>query len=593
MSSYEEFRGTGGSLYYLRRQDILTGSDRVRIEIRDRASGLVSGVVNLTPGIDYNIDYLQGRILLSEPLSSTARDDLLIRGTSLPGDEAYLVVRYEYTPGFDQLDALSVGAQGHYWFGEHVKLGLTANNNDQGDTNSSIDGADITVRMSSESWFKLQDARTEGLITSTYRSTDGGFGFSGYDDAFFQSVQEAGGYRADVSVGLNDVFARTQGRVTLYKQELDAGYSAPGFLSPSALENYGGTFRMPVTPKLSLNAKADRRVAEQGLETRGQEIDVLYRLNERWGVSTGVRDDLRIDRSPVVPLTQEQGDRKDAVVQAEYDSKGRWSAYGFVQDTLSVTGDREENGRVGTGGSYRFSQKLRVNAEVSDGDLGTGGSLGTRYMPNERTTVYMNYALENESAEAVLQPGAAGVGGGNLTTGVKTRLSDSTSVYLEERYRSASYMSGLTHSTGVNLVPTQRLSFQREHGHRHPHGHADRRRDEAPSGRVQRRLRPGRPPGLERCRIPHGRRRAARSVVRDAATRGCSGATSSTSSAKRRAWSASSTIRTARARSGSSTTAATRKPFWATRSAPCATTGSTRCSSTPISTTCRRRTKSR
>jgi hypothetical protein len=274
----------------------------------------------------------------------------------LPGDEAYLVVRYEYTPGFDQLDALSVGAEGHYWFGEHVKLGVTANNNDQGDTNSSIDGADITVRMSSESWFKLQDARTEGLITSTYRSTDGGFGFSGYDDAFFQSVQEAGGYRADVSVGLNDVFARTQGRVTLYKQELDAGYSGTGFLSPSALENYGGTFRMPVTPKLSLNAKADRRVAEQGLETRGQEIDVLYRLTERWGVSTGVRDDLRIDRSPVVPLTQEQGDRKDAVVQAEYDSKGRWSAYGFVQDTLSVTGDREENGRVGTGGSYRFSR---------------------------------------------------------------------------------------------------------------------------------------------------------------------------------------------------------------------------------------------
>jgi len=32
----------------------------------------------------------------------------------LPGDEAYLVVRYEYTPGFDQLDALSVGAQAHY-----------------------------------------------------------------------------------------------------------------------------------------------------------------------------------------------------------------------------------------------------------------------------------------------------------------------------------------------------------------------------------------------------------------------------------------------------------------------------------------------
>src|SRR5690606_2255398 len=72
LGAYEEFRGTGGSLYFLRRQDILPGSERVRIELRDRVSGLVTGVVNLTPAIDYDVDYLQGRILLTEPLASTA-----------------------------------------------------------------------------------------------------------------------------------------------------------------------------------------------------------------------------------------------------------------------------------------------------------------------------------------------------------------------------------------------------------------------------------------------------------------------------------------------------------------------------------------
>jgi hypothetical protein len=29
--AYEEFRGTGGSLYYLRHQDVLIGSERLRI----------------------------------------------------------------------------------------------------------------------------------------------------------------------------------------------------------------------------------------------------------------------------------------------------------------------------------------------------------------------------------------------------------------------------------------------------------------------------------------------------------------------------------------------------------------------------------
>ena len=40
-------------------------------------------------------------MLLSEPLSSTADDNLLVRSGGVSGDEAYLVVRYEYTPGFD------------------------------------------------------------------------------------------------------------------------------------------------------------------------------------------------------------------------------------------------------------------------------------------------------------------------------------------------------------------------------------------------------------------------------------------------------------------------------------------------------------
>ncbi|PWG73612.1 hypothetical protein DF186_22175, partial [Enterococcus hirae] len=58
VGSREEFRGTGGSLSFLQHQDLLVGSERLRIEVRDKASGIVTGVVNLTPGIDYDIDYL-------------------------------------------------------------------------------------------------------------------------------------------------------------------------------------------------------------------------------------------------------------------------------------------------------------------------------------------------------------------------------------------------------------------------------------------------------------------------------------------------------------------------------------------------------
>jgi hypothetical protein len=453
MPSYEEFRGTGGSLYYLRHQDLLTGSERLRIEIRDKDSQIVTGVVNLRPYVDYDIDYLQGRIMLSEPLSSTADDNLLVRSSGLSGDEAYLVARYEFTPGFDDLDATAVGGQGHYWFGDHVRLGLTGNSNEEGAADSKLGAADLTLRMSSDSFIKVQAGRSEGLVSTPLRSNDGGFGFQGPDPLPFTEA-EAGAYRADVSVGLGDLFEGSNGRFNLYVQERDAGYSAPGQATLKDTEQYGGAFRMPVTKRLSLAAKGDQRTEEQGLETRAIELDLGYQLTEKWSLSTGVRNDRREDHSPVVPPTQEQGERTDAVVQVKFDPGASWRAYGFVQDTVASSGGREENGRVGAGGSYLPTKRFRIDGEASDGDLGFGARIGTNFLYSERTSLYLNYALENERTDNGLR-----VRRGNLVSGVKRRLSDTSSVYLEERYQDAGTLTGLTHATGINLVARERWNL--------------------------------------------------------------------------------------------------------------------------------------
>ncbi len=451
LPSYEEFRGTGGSLYFLRHQDILTGSERVRIEIRDKVSGIVAGVVNLRHPMDYDIDYLQGRLLLSEPLSSTAEDNLLVRSSGLSGDEAYLVVRYEYTPGFDKLDAVAVGGQGHYWVNDHVRLGLTANSN-EGDAESNLGAADLTLRMSSTSWFKVQTGRSEGLVSSPLRSVDGGFGFSGPDALSFSNAK-ADAYRADLSVGLGDVFhgPAERGRITFYTQKLDAGYSAPGQATIKDTNYYGGTFKMPVSKWLSLAAKGDQRIEDQGLETRAIEVNIVSKLTEKWSISTGVRNDLRQDHSPVIPLTQEQGERTDAVAQVTFDPHASWRAYSFVQETVASSGGRKDNARVGAGGSYRPKERFRIDAEVSDGDLGVGGRIGTKFLYSEQTSLYLNYALENERTDNGRE-----VRRGNLVSGAKTRLSDSSSVYLEERYQDHGSLTGLTHATGVQLVVRER-----------------------------------------------------------------------------------------------------------------------------------------
>jgi flagellar motor protein MotB len=455
LPSYEQFLGTGGSLYFLHHQDILTGSESVRIEVRDKASNIVTGVVNLRPNVDYDIDYLQGRLLLSEPLSSTANDNLLVRTNGLSGDQSFLVVRYEYTPGLDSLNQVAVGGQGSYWVNDHLKLGLTADSN-EGDGASNLGAADLTLRKSANSWFKVQAGRSTGLLSPSLQSNDGGFAFQGPDQQSFTGAKAAA-YRADVSVGLSDFFKGHDGRFAFYTQRLDAGYSAPGQMTIKDTEQYGGIFKMPVTSRLSLMAKGDQKTEDQGLETRAIELDLGYKLTTRWSFSAGVRNDMRKDNSPVVPLTQEQGERTDAVAQVKFSPSDTWSAYGFAQDTVATSGGRPDNSRIGLGGSYRLTKRFRIDGEASDGDLGPGGKIGTSFLYSERTSLYLNYSLENERTDndQLVHSGSWG----NLVSGVKTRLSDSSSVYAEERYQTGASQSGLTHATGINLGTKERWNF--------------------------------------------------------------------------------------------------------------------------------------
>ncbi|MGC2745810.1 MAG: flagellar motor protein MotB, partial [Candidatus Angelobacter sp.] len=229
LASYEQFLGTGGSLYFLHHQDILTGSENVHIEVRDKASNIITGVVNLRPNVDYDIDYLQGRVLLSEPLTASANDNLLVRTSGLSGDQSFLVVRYEYTPGLDKLDQVAVGGQGSYWLNNYMKLGFTADSN-EGDGASNLGAADLTLRKSANSWLKVQAGRTTGLLSPSLQSNDGGFGFQGPDDQSLTN-SKAGAYRADLSVGLSDFVKGHDGHFAFYTQRLDAGYSAPGQLT--------------------------------------------------------------------------------------------------------------------------------------------------------------------------------------------------------------------------------------------------------------------------------------------------------------------------------------------------------------------------
>ena len=452
VGSREEFRGTGGSLYFLNRRDLLIGSERLRIEVRDKATGLVREVARLQPELDYDIDYIQGRVLLTEPLSAIADDRLLVRNDGLSGDEVWLVVQYEFTPGFDEVDALNTGARAHYWLGDFAKLGVTVNRNEESSNDSSLYAADLTLRHSTNSWLKLQASRSEGRLSTSLRSVDGGFGFATSTDAS-DDRDHAYAYRVDASVEFSEWVEALRGRLTAYGQHQGAGYSAPGLNTLTDTEQIGGTLELPIADGVALHAKADHIQQEDGLVQTAVEVDARVRVAKDWQVEVGARHEDRRDDAEIVSATQEEGDRTDAVVQVTWDAPGRTEAYAFGQATVRSTGDRDRNHRGGVGGEVRVSDRLSVDGEVSHGDLGPAARAGTRYQHDDQTQLYMNYALDNERGFGGLHSRR-----GSLTTGARSRIADSASVYAENQYQHASVV-GLTRAVGIDYTPNERWTL--------------------------------------------------------------------------------------------------------------------------------------
>src|SRR6056297_4242737 len=58
----DELELTGGILYYLRQDDLIAGSENIKLELRDSSTDRVLESRNLIAGEDYDINYLQGRI---------------------------------------------------------------------------------------------------------------------------------------------------------------------------------------------------------------------------------------------------------------------------------------------------------------------------------------------------------------------------------------------------------------------------------------------------------------------------------------------------------------------------------------------------
>lgn len=177
-ADHNELYATGGTLFYTRNRNITEGSEKIRVEIRDKIQGMVMSSYDLQEGADYDINYDEGRIMLSRPLSSVAATDTLVSADILDGNPVFLIVDYEYEPeSYDLNKVPNRGIRGYTWIGDHLKIGGTAVEEKRPGGDYDMRGVDATVKFGRNTKITAEYATTNTQQMDSSVSYDGGLSY--------------------------------------------------------------------------------------------------------------------------------------------------------------------------------------------------------------------------------------------------------------------------------------------------------------------------------------------------------------------------------------------------------------------------------
>ncbi len=454
----DEFRGTGGSLYFLKRQDISIGSERVRIEVRDRDTGLVLQTHDLRPQEDYDIDYIQGRVVLLRPLASAAADGGTVRESSSAGNLPVLVVRYEYTPAIGDLNGYTIGGRGSAWLGEYVRVGATAQRETTEAADQTLLGADALFRLSAGTYVKAEFAQTNGPAFGQANSVDGGLTFN---DIASPTGRPANAYRVEAAADFGELLDKKgdHGRAAMFYENFDAGFASNGHLTQTDTRRWGASASITALKDTELAAKYEELQSHSAGAHRVASADVKQPLGGGFEARLGVRHDAQVPG--LLYNSTESGKRTDTAIELAYKPGGRnWSVYGFGQVTLDRDATRRSNNRAGLGAKAELTDRMTLAAEVSEGDGGLGADLQLNHRYGDGSEAYVGYSLLAERTQTGLEPANIFTRGnrGTLTAGSRHRFNSAFSVYGENAMGFGTSPSTMWRF-GTKYDPNERLSF--------------------------------------------------------------------------------------------------------------------------------------
>lgn len=445
---HTEFLGTGGSLYYLHNTDLLPGSQQVVLEVRDTTTGRVETRANLVMGADYEIDELQGRLILTRPLAQIVRENLpsIIRDQPLDGFENRLLVDYEYIPSGFNSDEMSTGGRGKVWLGNHVAIGGTYVDENRAGDDYQLQGADLTLQAGRGTYLKLEQARSQATSAPVFYSDNGGLSFTQTNpvgainrEGDAQSVEARANFK---ELG----WTEKEWTAGAWWRSIDPGFSVSRSDTGLQSEEQGFEFAGNINDQWRLTGRYSD--AKRGTnEVEQSQMQVQWRPNanaELTGELRRVTDtNAGISASGTLAAIR-YGQRVNPSLEL----------YGVAQVTLDDdNGNYANNDAYTAGAKYTFGNLSSVGAEYTTGDRGDSARINAEYRLSPEHSIYGAYTYSTDVTTGdTLFDNQNPTG---ITLGQRWRISNQVNLFNESQYLKTPNESGLAHTFGMDFYPRE------------------------------------------------------------------------------------------------------------------------------------------
>ena len=410
MHVQDELETTGGILYYLSRDDLILGSESIKVELRDADTDRVLESRELIPGIDYDINYLQGRLILKTDFDEGMSS--LIESND-GEDKYYILADYDFEYEYEGNNFNSFGIESSYGFTDDSKIifNYIEDQNENGEAYK-VKAVNLDYDIFEGGNLDLEWAQSESVLSGRYFSNDGGINYqqinlnnpdqaqalkidyrqkllnseNAYYEAYYQDKDQ--GFTSGSSYLENDI--RSAGfRIESRTEELKSSISFDLHReNNNDSDTLGLNFKNKVNENLDLDLGMNYEIEKNEPQNSSSLIAALgldYKLSESKKLYASQQ---------LTVLNSENAEDNDITTLGGEIKSDKWRF-----NTEGKTGDKES---LLFGAAYRINEfsEFYTEHEKNFGDnYGVETSIGTSSKLNEDTSVFGEYRVEEDNSE--------------------------------------------------------------------------------------------------------------------------------------------------------------------------------------------------